>query len=133
MQWLSLEESGAEERFQSQAAHTVDEAPEGTLDREWALATLSEAMLRLETESAAGGREALFRALKPHLSGDSASLNYGEWAEQFRMTEGALKVTVHRMRRRFGELLRSIIMETVADPFDVDEEIRHLLRVLRGR
>jgi RNA polymerase sigma-70 factor (ECF subfamily) len=65
------------------------------------------------------------------LSGEKQSLSYADAALRLHMSEGAVRVAVHRLRTRYGQLLRQAIAETLADPSDVDEELRHLLSVLR--
>jgi RNA polymerase sigma-70 factor (ECF subfamily) len=69
--------------------------------------------------------------MKPILVGGDSDLPYTELAARARMTEGALKTAVHRMRRRYGALLRTEIAETVSSPEEVEEEIRDLFRVLK--
>ena len=71
-----------------------------------------------------------FERLKAYLTGGDAAVPYREVASQLGMTEGAVKTAVYRLRRSFGGMLRAEIAETVADPADVDDEIRHLLAVV---
>ncbi len=87
-------------------------------------------MARLEAELAAEGKQRLFDGLKPFLTADRQSAPYAEVAAELEMTEGALKVAVHRLRRRYRELLRHEIAQTVASPEEIDEEIRYLLSCL---
>ena len=82
--------------------------------------------------SEAGGKQALFGRLEGHLTGDQEALPYADLCAELKMSEGAIKVAMHRMRRRFGALLREEIGETVSDPDEVDDEIRELFRALRG-
>jgi RNA polymerase sigma factor (sigma-70 family) len=126
---LSLSSAGAEERYRLEPADTL--TAEQIFERRWAMTLLEEAMRRLEEEAAAAGRDALFAAVKPILSGEDASSPYAELASRLGMKEGALKTTVHRMRRRFGALLRAEIAQTTVDPEDVEEELRHLFQVLQ--
>ena len=76
------------------------------------------------------GQQAVFDALQAHLTGAPESGDYQRLATQLVMETGALKVALHRLRRRFGELLRKEVAYTVARPDEVEEEIRHLLAVL---
>jgi RNA polymerase sigma-70 factor (ECF subfamily) len=92
---------------------------------------LEQALRRLGAECAAAGREALFAAARPILSGDDVSSPYAALAERLGMKEGALKTAVHRHRRRFAAVLRAEITQTVFDPRDVGEEICHLFSSLR--
>jgi hypothetical protein len=68
--------------------------------------------------------------LRPHLEGDQGGQSYPQMAVQCGMTEGALKVAVHRMRQRYGQLLREEIVRTVSSPAEVQAELRHLLRIV---
>jgi len=105
-------------------------SPDKFFDRQWALAVLERAFAALETEREAAGKDAEFARLKPWLTGDAV---YGEQAEAARglgLSEGALKVTVHRLRRRFRELLKAEIAQTLDSPEAVEEEMRHLFSAL---
>ena len=105
-------------------------SPDKFFDRQWALAVLERAFAALETEREAAGKDAEFARLKPWLTGDAV---YGEQAEAARglgLSEGALKVTVHRLRRRFRELLKAEIAQTLDMPEAVEEEMRHLFSAL---
>jgi RNA polymerase sigma-70 factor (ECF subfamily) len=93
-------------------------------DREWALAVMNRAITALEAQYA-DDRSEQFAILRPWLVGDDAA-SYAAAAKQLCMSEGAVKVAVHRLRRRFRELLRGEIEQTLADPADLDDEFRHL-------
>lgn len=114
------------------AGHAQGLTPEALFDRRWALALLDRVLHRLAGEMEQAGRSPLFDRLKPALLGDDKALAYGEVAEQVGMTEGAVKVAAHRLRGRYRDLLRDEIAQTIADPADVDDEIRDLFRALRG-
>ena len=105
--------------------------PELSYDREWARAVVGRALERVGVEYAAADKGALVAALKGEPTGEEAPR--AQTAAALGMTEGALKVAVHRLRRRYRELLREEIAETVASRNDVEEEMRHLVRVLRER
>lgn len=81
---------------------------------------------------AATGKGELFAALKGQLWGERGTAPYAELATRLGLSEGALKVVVHRLRRRFQELLREEVAHTLADPAAVDDELRHLVAVVRG-
>ena len=83
-------------------------------------------LARLQAELAAEGKLALFDRLKPFLTGGSDSGGYAAAAAELQMSEGAIKTAVHRLRRRYRGLLRDEIAQTVADPLEIDDEIRHL-------
>lgn len=99
-------------------------------DREWALAIMDHALTALEGELASDGKREQFDVLKPWLVGDTAGASQLEAAQRLGISEGALKVAVHRLRKRFRELVRSEIEQTVGDPAAVQEELRYLVEVL---
>lgn len=105
-------------------------APEKIFDREWALTVIERAMRQLQKECEAARKGALFERLKGSLTGDSGERSYQQIAAELRMSEGSVKVSAHRLRRRFGELLREQVGRTVADPSQVDDEIRELFAAL---
>lgn len=104
--------------------------PEKWFDRRWAWIVLERTIDRLRNEYAAAGRVDLFEQLEDCLTDSAASRSYREIAANLKMTEGAVKVSVHRLRRRFGELLRIQVAQTVDDPNDVSNEIRELFAAL---
>ena len=87
---------------------------------------------RLETEAAESGRADLFRQIKGVLLGDRGGVPYAELGPQLGLSEAALTMTVHRLRRRYRELVREEIAHTVSRPVEIDEEMRHLFQVLGG-
>ncbi len=125
---LELDALDPEKRYALEPAHSED--PDAGFDREWALESTARAMEALRAESEANGKSETFEGLKGSLTG--VELARGETAETLGMTEGALKVAVHRLRQRYRELLRAEIAKTVADPSDVDDELRYLVTALRG-
>jgi RNA polymerase sigma-70 factor (ECF subfamily) len=124
---LSLDIPLGESRLGLEPADT--ETPERIFDRRWALALLDRALNRLRDEYHFAGKAALFEALRPALAGDR-STSYAEVAARLQMTEGAVKVAVHRLRARCRDLVRAEVAETVGDPEDVDDELRHLFAAL---
>ncbi|MBN2162416.1 MAG: sigma-70 family RNA polymerase sigma factor [Pontiellaceae bacterium] len=121
---LSLDSSIAEGRYASTDFPQIE--AEALFDRQWALTLLDLTLKRLELEYADNGKTELFKALKNGLVMAHASLDYPRLARQLDMTEGAVRVTVHRMRKRFRELYRSEIAQTLPPGSDLDEELRHL-------
>jgi RNA polymerase sigma-70 factor (ECF subfamily) len=103
-----------------------DETPERAFDRRWAITLLDRVLDRLEKDSAAKGKSELFAALKPFLTDEDERGAYLETATALKMTEGASRVAVHRLRQRYRELLRFEIAQTLSQPEMIDEEIRHL-------
>ena len=126
---LALDFFDAESRYVRELAEQW--SPESLFHRRWALETLSAALTRLRGEWNEPDRHELFVAVEDAITGDEAR-THADIAAQFEMTEGAVKTAVHRLRRRYRELLREEIAQTVADPADVDEEIRDLFAALRG-
>jgi len=100
-------------------------------DREWALELTARAMEKLRLESDACGKGPLFVALKGSLTGEEPSRS--ETAARLGMTEGAVKVAVHRLRQRYRELLQAEIAETVNGTAEIEDEMRYLVAVLRRR
>jgi RNA polymerase sigma-70 factor (ECF subfamily) len=127
---LSLDEMDAEKRY---LLEPVDElTAERIFDRRWATTVLDQAMSCLGAECAATNRGALFDKARSFLSGEKGEVSYGQVAVSLNMTEGAFKVAIHRLRQRYGELVRAEIAQTVATPEEADEELRYLFTVLRG-
>lgn len=107
-------------------------SPEAAYDRSWALKVLQQTMERLEADYSRDGKAALFDALKVFLTGDRDEKSYSEAAARLGLSNGAARVAVHRLRGRYGELLREVIAETVVRQEEIDEEIHHLLAALGG-
>jgi len=127
---ISWDSQTAEERYQSEPADPI--TPEKVYDRRWALTLLEKALARLGDELSAAGKQAVFAQLKDYLWGQGSGEGYAEVAGRLGLSEGALKVTVHRLRRRYRELLREEVADTVATGQDIDEELRYLIGVIRG-
>ena len=104
--------------------------PERIFERRWALLLLENSMSRLRLECAEKGKADLFDRAKSLISGDRASEPYADLATVTRMTEGALRVAVHRLRQRYGELLRDEIAQTVSSPEEFNVELRALFAAL---
>ena len=101
-------------------------------DRQWAVTLLDRVMDRLRDEFIRAGKTVPFERLKGFLIGQHSNVTYADIADELGMTEGTVKMTAHRMRQRYRELLRSEIAQTVADPGDVDDEIRDLFATFSG-
>ena len=126
---LSIDVREAEARHTDDPLDTLD--PEGLFERRWALTILERAMARLGQELEQAGRGAEFEQLEGCLTGSEPRVLYHEVAERLGTTEGAVKKMVHRLRRRYGDLLREEIGATVAEPGDIDSELHHLLSAIR--
>jgi len=127
---ISWDSQTAEDRYQLEPAAPL--TPEKIYDRRWALTLLENALARLEDEQSAAAKQQVFAQLKDCLWGEGSGAGYAEMAARQGMTVGALKVTVHRLRRRYRELLREEVAHTVATGEDIDAELRYLIRVIRG-
>ena len=127
-QIVSLDAGSAETRYLREPADHA--TPESLFERQWALRLLEEVMTLLKAEYAAAGQAALFEQLRFGLTGDRSTLPYAEHAARLGMTEGAVKVAVHRLRQRYRARLREEIAHTVASPEEVEEELRFLFRAL---
>lgn len=121
---LSLGWETADTKFQ--VAATGEPNPEQAFDREWALALLAKVIERLQMECAADGKAKLFEQLKVFLAAGKGESAHGEVAQALGMEEGAVRVAVHRLRKRYRQLLRDEIANTLSDPAMVDEELRAL-------
>jgi RNA polymerase sigma factor (sigma-70 family) len=105
---------------------------EKIFERRWALTLLEQVLGRLRAEYVREERENLFEQLKPTLTEASRTVGYAEIATRLGTTEGAVKVAVHRLRQRYREVLRAEIADTVANPGEVEDEIRNLFAALAG-
>ncbi|MFO1012016.1 MAG: sigma-70 family RNA polymerase sigma factor [Planctomycetota bacterium] len=103
-----------------------DETPERAYERSFALALLDDALARLSAEQAKAGKAAQFARLQPFLGPDTEAPPYAELARDLGTNEGALRVALHRLRRRYGELVRLAVADLVADPADVAAELQAL-------
>jgi RNA polymerase sigma factor (sigma-70 family) len=101
-------------------------------ERHWVLAVLEQVLGQLESEYQAAGKAALFDQLKEFLVGERGRPTQAEIATDLGMTENAVKQAFHRLRQRYRALLREEIAHTVIAPGDVEDELRHLVSVLRG-
>jgi len=106
--------------------------PDECFDRQWALAVLERALEALEWERVAAGKSAEFTLLKPWLTGDAVHGDQVATARSLGVSEGALKVAVHRLRQRFRALVKAEIAQTLDSPQAVAEEMRHLFAALGG-
>ena len=125
---LSLDFDAAASRYEREPEHPI--SPEKLFERSWALTVLTRAMDRLKAESSASDKQQLFEHLKIYLTAEKDAVPYRKVAGKLEMTEAAVKVAVHRLRRRYRELVRDEIAQTVTTEAQVDEEIRDLFVAL---
>lgn len=126
VQPLSLDAAAAEDRYRREPLD--DATPEVLFERRWGLTVMERAMDRLRAESIEQPER--FETLRGCLTGTEPA-RYRDIAQALGMSETAVKASVHRLRQRYGRLLREEIANTVADPAEVDDEVRHLLAVVR--
>jgi RNA polymerase sigma factor (sigma-70 family) len=105
--------------------------PEHDYDRRWALAVMDQALVRLRDESRVNDKSEQFQALSPFLSREPAPGEYERVAAHLGVSPGGVGVAVLRLRRRYRELVRSVIANTVGRFEEVEDELRHLIEVLR--
>lgn len=128
--FIPLDLETGEARYQ--VDHSRQLSPDRAFEQSWALALLQTVLERLRAEYAAQEKIALFEALQTYLSGNQAAVPYAEMAMRLGVSEGAVKMAVLRLRRRFGELLREEISRTVSRPEEIDDEIRCLFAAVSG-
>ncbi len=121
---LSLDFAEAESRYSFEPAATL--SPEELFQKSWVLTLLDRTLIRLRDEAVKAGNERVFSYLKTFLTGDRGSVTYRVAAEQLGMTEGAVRTAVHRLRRRYRELLQDEIAQTLSSEGEMEEEIRDL-------
>src|SRR5262245_6290384 len=125
---VSLDDHDTEACYLAEA--TVGTDPAQDFELRWALTVLDWVIQRLRGEYLEIGRGDLFEALQAHLWGDADLIPYPQLAERFGITVGNVKIMAHRLRERYRELLREEIAQTVAQPGDIDEELRYLMRIV---
>ncbi len=128
--FISLDEVEAEKKFSQEP---VDKStPEKIFERRWAMALLDKVLELLRNEYEATDRLRLFESLRWFLSDEPAEQSQAEIGSQLGLSTGAVKQAVRRMRQRYRELLREEVANTVAAAADIDDEVRHLVAVLRA-
>ena len=121
---LSLDWKSGDTQFQ--IASTSEPSPDRAFDREWAVALLARVIDHLQTECASEGRDKQFDTLKIFLTAGKGALSHTDAAKALGMEETAVRVAVHRLRKRYRTLLREEVSQTLSDPSQVDEEMRAL-------
>ncbi len=125
---LSLDWQDADQRYQINPIDTL--SPDKLYDRAWAVTVLEQVITRLRDESAADGKAKLYERLKSFLMLGKSDIPYAQAAAELKLTEGAVRVAVHRLRQRYRELLRQEVAQTLSDPAQVEEEMQALFRAL---
>ena len=127
---ISIDAEIEEGRHPVEPADTSD--PKKFFDRRWALAVIDEVTAKLKLKNSGVEKATVFAQLQPYLTGETGEGTYAALAVRLAMSEGAVKVALHRLRREFGELLRSEIRHTLIEPTeqDIKDELRHLFAAL---
>jgi DNA-directed RNA polymerase specialized sigma24 family protein len=125
-----LDGQEAQERYRLEAVD--EESPDKLFERRWALTLLNQVLGGLQQEFRAAGKAELFTRLRLFLVAGDSEHTYAEIAPELGLTPEAFKMAVHRMRHRYYELFREEIAHTVADPAEVEEEMRYLCAVIAG-
>src|SRR5262245_44661638 len=128
---LPLDFDSGEQRYHREPSHEA--TPEVLFERGWALTLLEQGLAGLREELARAGKEWLFEYLKGTLSGEETPRSYAELAGDLGMSAEALKVAVHRLRRRYRELIRAEIAQTVTTAEEIDDELRDLFAAVRAK
>ncbi|MDX1929169.1 MAG: sigma-70 family RNA polymerase sigma factor [Pirellulaceae bacterium] len=129
-QFFSLSADDIEAKFSRVCK--VDETPERAYDRNWVEALLLRTKSRLAEDYRNANKQQLFELLEPHLMCDENALSRLEIGNQLKMSQPAIAMSIHRMRRRFGDILLSEVSRTVDDPADAEDELRRLMAIVRG-
>jgi RNA polymerase sigma factor (sigma-70 family) len=128
MAWISLNDESVEHRYALEPA--CESTPESEYERRWALSLLDGVLRRLESEYRREGKTELFEVLKSSLTVNRSRLVYSDLAATLGMTEGAVRLAVHRLRQRYRQFLRSEVARTIASIDEVEEEMHYLFQVL---
>lgn len=128
---LSLEELVGREHAHLEPLNTL--TADRIYEREWALTLLDQVLGRLAEEYRMAGNVTLFDRLKQLLAGEPDRPSQAQIAQELGMTENAVKQAFHRLRHRYGTLLRDEIAETVAKPAEIEDELRHFIAVLQNK
>ena len=127
VEFVSIDKNAAEERYAAEAPDGFD--PEAEFEKRWAVTLIEQVLASLRQEFSAADKVRLFDELKGFIWGDKNTSSYAEIAAQLNLSEGTVKVAMHRLRQRFRELLRAEVAHTIARPEDIDGELRHLITV----
>jgi RNA polymerase sigma factor (sigma-70 family) len=129
LEFLSIDTNAAEDRYAAEAPEEFN--PDAEYETRWAVTLIEQVLTALRQEFNEADKARLFEELKGFVWGDKSAASYAEIAGHLHLSEGNVKVAVHRLRQRFRELLRAEVANTVARPEDIDGELRHLIGVLK--
>ena len=125
---LPLDTAMGEERYQAERGDGLP--PDRLYERRWAMTLLEQTLGRLRAEHLAAGKTAEFERLKGVLMAERGTIDYGALAAALGLSEGAARVAVHRLRKRFRQLFRAAVADTVSGPGEVESELRYLVGIL---
>lgn len=125
---LPLDTTLVENRYRMECS--VEMGADLAFERQWAVTLLDETLTRVADEQKALGKTAEFELLRPFLMVGNETVSYGAVARKLGSTEAAVRMAVHRLRRRYRQVFRETLAQTVATPAEVDEEMRYLLEIL---
>ena len=134
-QFISLNANVADSRYRGESAAIVagrEKTPEQIFQLQWARTLLDNVQRKIAQEYTERGKSHVFEKLSLFLAGRTSEISMSAVAEQLSMTDVAVKVAVHRMRQRFGQLIRESIADTVDDPSEIDSEIQQLFESLKA-
>jgi DNA-directed RNA polymerase specialized sigma24 family protein len=128
--FVSVDFSDGEDRYSREPADSL--TPEKIFDANWAMTLLGQAIERLKEEYSAKGKGIIFETLSPYLdlSGIAQAPSYEVAADKLKVTGAGVKTLIHRLRKRYSEMLREAVAQTVSDPSEIDDEIRSLCEAL---
>jgi RNA polymerase sigma-70 factor (ECF subfamily) len=129
LEFLSIDTNAAEDRYAAEAPEEFN--PDAEYETRWAVTLIEQVLTALRQEFNEADKARLFEELKGFVWGDKSAASYAEIAGHLNLSEGNVKVAVHRLRQRFRELLRAEVANTVGRPEDIDGELRHLISVLK--
>lgn len=121
---IPLDQAELESRYEN--LHTKEATPDKVFEQTWVMTLLNCVFAKLEEEQKSNNKHNIFQAVRGFLTSEDSSVSYRDLARRFETTEAAIKMTVHRLRRRYGEILREEISRTVPTPAEVDDEIKAL-------
>jgi RNA polymerase sigma-70 factor (ECF subfamily) len=127
---VSFDTQLAEQRYQTENVDSV--SPDRLYERRWALTLLKQVLDRLQEEYSAAGKLTEFEELKTYLTADRGSIPYPELSNKLKASEGSVRLSVHRLRKRFRAVFRAEVADTVAAIEDIDEELRYIAQILAG-
>jgi RNA polymerase sigma-70 factor (ECF subfamily) len=127
---VSLDELRSEQAYRAEPVSEL--SPDKLFDRRWAMTVLDQALTALKRELEEAGKGSHFEQLKPFLTEEPAEGHYAAIGERLGASRETVAVTVHRLRRRYHELVRAEVAQTVASPRELEDELRHLFAALSG-